>query len=155
MILVVCIQEHRYHHSKVELKYHDTVNGWTFISASAWKISVNAVIGGVRIPLNPHALKSLNSIKKIQPRMLVATFNGDLDTTIIFCYSPINANDETEITTFNSELSPLVHFISNYNVLIIGGDMKAQIGKDENNKILLTQVVKHKWGTSNWIFTWK
>ena len=38
---IVCIQEHRYHHSEVEIKYHDSGNGRTFISASARKNSVS------------------------------------------------------------------------------------------------------------------
>ena len=29
---IVCVQEHIYHHGKVELKYHDTGNGWIFIN---------------------------------------------------------------------------------------------------------------------------
>ena len=36
---IVGIQEHRYYHSKVEIKHHDTVNGWMFISVSARKNS--------------------------------------------------------------------------------------------------------------------
>ena len=51
---IVCVQEHRYHHSEVEIKYHDTANGWMFVSASAWKNSVNAVIGDVGMLLSPH-----------------------------------------------------------------------------------------------------
>ena len=47
---IVCIQEHRYPHSELEIKYHDTGNGWKFISASAWKNSVNADVGGIGIP---------------------------------------------------------------------------------------------------------
>ena len=39
------MQEHRYHHSEIEIMYHNTVNGRTFISASAWKNLVNAVMG--------------------------------------------------------------------------------------------------------------
>ena len=38
----VYIQEHRYSHSEIEIKYLDTGNRWTFIPASAWKISVLA-----------------------------------------------------------------------------------------------------------------
>ena len=30
---IICIQEHRYLHSE-DIKYHDTGNGWTFVSAS-------------------------------------------------------------------------------------------------------------------------
>ena len=41
---IICIQ---YYLHREHLKYHDTGNGWTFVSASAWKISVNVVIGGI------------------------------------------------------------------------------------------------------------
>ena len=69
---IICIQEHRYTHSE-DIKYHDTGNGWTLASTSAWK---NATIG-VGMLIGPQALKSLDSIEKIQPRMMVATFNGN------------------------------------------------------------------------------
>ena len=35
-----------YHHSEVGRKYHDSGSGWTFVSASAWRDSVNAITGG-------------------------------------------------------------------------------------------------------------
>ena len=73
---MICIQEHGYTHSE-DIKYHDSGNGWTLASESAWKNSVNATIGGVGMLIGPRALKSLNSIEKIQPRMMVATFNGN------------------------------------------------------------------------------
>ena len=53
---------------------------------------------------------------------------------ILSCYSPSDASDETEIITFYNELSSLVRSIPKHNVLIIDGDMNAQIGKRENNK---------------------
>ena len=40
-------------------------------------------------------------------------------------------------TTFYYELSPLARHISKPHVLIIGGDMNAQITKDKNNKFCL------------------
>ena len=43
----------------------------------AWKNSINATIVSIRIFLTSHALRSLNCIKKIQPRMMCATFNGN------------------------------------------------------------------------------
>ena len=116
---IVCIQEDRYYHSR-----HDTGSKWTFVSVSARKNSVNAIIGGVRILLSPHTLKSLNSIEKIRLRMMIAIFNGKPLTTII-CYSPTNDNDKTGLITFFNELSSLVHSISKHNVLIISGDMNA------------------------------
>ena len=125
----VCVQKYRYHHSKEEIKYHYTGNGWVFVSASARKNSV--VIGGVGMLLSHCALKSLNSIEKIQPRIIVATFNSSPSTKIISCYSPTNASDETDLIIFYNELSSLVLIIPKHNV--ISRDMKAQIGKDKNN----------------------
>ena len=58
-------------------------------------------------------------------------------TTIISCYNPINASDETNVDTFYNDLSSLVCCIPKHNVLIIGGDMNAQISKNVNNKFSL------------------
>ena len=56
---IICIQEHRCTHCK-DIKYHDSGNGWTLATASAWKNSVNATIGGVGMLVRPWGLKSLN-----------------------------------------------------------------------------------------------
>ena len=87
--------------------------------------------------IGPLALKSLNSIKKIQPRMMVATFNGNPSITIISCYSPTNVSEETDLITFYNKLSSLVRSILKHNVLVIDGDMNAQIGKTVNHKFSL------------------
>ena len=87
--------------------------------------------------IGPRALKTLNSIERIQPRMMVATFNGNPKATIISCYSPTNVSDETELVTFYEELSSLVRSIPKHNLLVIGGDMNAEIGKSRNNKYSL------------------
>ena len=50
--------------------------------------------------LSFHTLKTLNNIKKIQPKILVATSNGNPCTTVISCYSYTNASDETGLITF-------------------------------------------------------
>ena len=84
----------------------------------------------------PRALKSINNIEKIQPRVMVATFNGNPGTTIIY-YSPTNVIDETDHIRFYNEKSSLVRSIPKNNVLIIGGDMNAQIVKNINNKFSL------------------
>ncbi len=52
--------------SELEIKYHDLGKGQTFVSASAWKQTANAIIGGVGMLLSPRALKSFINIKKIQ-----------------------------------------------------------------------------------------
>ena len=81
------------------------------------------------------ALKSLNSIEKIQPRMMVATFNDN--AIIISCYSPTNVSEKTNLIAFYNELSSIVCSIPKHNLLFIGGDMNAQIGKNLNHKFSL------------------
>ena len=65
---------------------------------------------------------------------MAATFNGIPKATIIICYSPTNVSKETELVTFYEELSSLVRSIPKHNLLAIGGDMNAQIGKNRNKK---------------------
>ena len=135
---IICIHEYRYHHSEEDIKYHDTGNGLTFVSSSVRKNSVNAVIGGVSMLIGPRALKPLKSIEKIQPRMMVATFNGNTSTTIIFCYSHTNARYQMDFDAFDNELSSFVRSIPKHNVLIIGRDMNTQIGKNLNTNSAYT-----------------
>ena len=59
---IICVQEHRNLHSE-DIKYHDIGNGWTFLSASAWKNSVNAAIRGVGMNIGPQTQKSITSRK--------------------------------------------------------------------------------------------
>ena len=68
--------------------------------------------GGVGMLLSPYTLKSLNSIEKI-------------------------SSDDSDLITFNNQLYSLVQGIPKLNVLIICGDIDAQISKDENNKFCL------------------
>ena len=68
--------------------------------------------------------------------MMVTTLNGNPSTTII-CHSPINVSEETDLIVFWDELSSLVRSITKHNVLVIGGDMNAQIGKNLNHKFSL------------------
>ena len=92
--------------------------------------------GRVGVLLIPCALKSLNSIEKIQLKMICGSFNGQNCSTIISSNYPTNASDETDIITYN-KTSSLVQHILKHNVVIISGNMNADIGKDRNNKFCL------------------
>ena len=46
----------------------------------------------------------------------------------------ISASDESNLDAFYNKISSLVCSILKHNVLIIGGDINAQIGKNVNNK---------------------
>ena len=126
---IICIQEHRYTHTE-DIKYHDTDNGWTLATVSAWENSVSATVGGLGMLIGPRVLKTLNS-------MMAAAFNGNPRATIISCYSPTNVSEETELDAFYDEQSFLVRNIPKQNVLVIGGDMSAQIGRNGNNRYSL------------------
>ena len=76
--------------------------------------------------------------------MMVATFNGNPRPTIIFWYSPTNVREETELIAFYDELSSLVRSIPKHNVLVIGGDMNAQIWKKENKSCLLNSLNRNR-----------
>ena len=69
--------------------------------------------------------------------MMVAILNGNPSATIISCYSPTNVSEEMDIITVYNELSSLVRSIPKHKVLVIGGDMNAQIGKNVNHKFSL------------------
>ena len=64
------------------------------------------------------------------------TFNGNPCTTIVSCYNPTNANDETDITILLNGIYSLARHFPEYNVVIIGVDMNAQKG-NESNKFCL------------------
>ena len=77
--------------------------------------------------IGPSALKTLDSIERIQPGMMAATFNGNPRATIISCYSPTNVSEETELVAFYDDLSSLVRSSPKHNMLVIGGDMKVSV----------------------------
>ena len=103
---IICIHEHRFVRSK-DITYHDTVHGWTLVSAYSWKNSVNGMIGGVGMRIGAWALKSLNMIKKIQRRLILATFNDNPKATIKSCYSPTNVSEEIDLIASYKSYPPL------------------------------------------------
>ena len=107
---------------------------WMDICLGISMEKLNATIGGIGMLIGPRALKSRNSFEKIQPIVMVATFNGNPNATIFFCYSPTNGSEETDLIAVYNGLSSLVHNILKHNILIIGGDMNAQVGKNVYNK---------------------
>ena len=124
---IMNVQEHRLYHKDSDQKYHELGNGGTSISASALKKECNSTIGREGMLLSPHAFKSPKSIERITSRILVATFHGNPEKTLISFYTPTNIADEQDPVGFYDNLSFLVRSVPKYNVLIIGGDLYAQI----------------------------
>lgn len=78
---------------------------------------------------SPQAYNALISAEMITPRIMIATFNGNPQTTIIFCYSPTNMSDETEVETFYEDLISVTRQVPKHNILIIAGDFNAHLGQ--------------------------
>ena len=85
---------------------------------------------------SPRARKLLNIIEKIQPRMIIATFNGTpAQRSFPATALPTLVTKQTSTPYITSYLPLFVTFLN--NVFIIGGDMNTQIGKNVNNKFSL------------------
>ena len=69
--------------------------------------------------------------------MTVVIFICNPSAIVISCYGPTNVTEETELIAFYDELSSLVRSTPKQNVLVIGGDFNAQIGKNGNKKFNL------------------
>ena len=65
---------------------------------------------------------------------MVATFHGNPNTIIISCYSPTHVSEELEVEQFYMKLASLTRQIPKHNMLVIGGDFNAQLGKINNSK---------------------
>ena len=125
---IICIQEHRYFHEDLPTKEH-TIGSWKLITCSAWKNDANAAVGGIGILLNSKSYKSISNIEMITNRIMVATFNGNPKTTLICCYSPTNVSDEDQVDNFYETLESLTRRIPKHNLLVIGGDFNAHLGR--------------------------
>ena len=67
---------------------------------------------------------------------MIVNFQGNPQTSVISCYSPTNISDEQETEIFYTKLTCLTIQISKHNVLIIGGDLNAHLGKDSGYKYM-------------------
>ena len=127
---VICLQEHRFIHDELVTKEHE-YGDWKLITCSAWKNSMNASTGGIGMLISSHAYNALNSVEKISPRIMIATFNGNPQTTVISCYSPTNVSNEVEVERFYQELSSVTRQVPKHNILILGGDFNAHLGQED------------------------
>ena len=125
---VVCIQEHRIHYLEETVRHQDLGNGWMIITSSAEKAENNTMIRGVGMLVDPQACGSLPSVAVVSLRIMVATFNRNLKTTIIAYYSPTSCSNEIEVVKFYNMLRGAICQLLKHNVILIAGDMNAQIG---------------------------
>ena len=63
----------------------------------------------------------------------------------IYIYSPTHISDEQVTDNFYTELTSLTRNIPKHNILIIGGDLNAYLGKHDGYKYSLHRTTKSKW----------
>ena len=132
-ISIIALQEHRMYHEDVEVQYQNLADGWQLVTSSSTRNTIGASVGGVGFLLNPLASKSLCSVQKISSRIIVANFAGNPATTVICCYSPTNCADNSEVIQFYDDLRQTTKKTPRHNVLVVLGDLNAQIGKGDKN----------------------
>ena len=124
---ITCIQEHRFVHKPADPDIvARNLGSSTLFTASAKRNDQGAAIHGVGIAINSKLLPILLSVKKINERIVVATFKGNPKTVIVSCYSPHNSLPEEMLSDFYDDLCHTVDTIPPHHMLIIGGDMNAK-----------------------------
>ena len=79
--------------------------------------------------MNSAAEKVLCDVSKVSGRIIVATFAGNQETSIIVVYSPTNTRNHTdEVDEFYEQLRNTIDHIPPHNFLIIMGDWNAKLG---------------------------
>ena len=66
---ILAVQEHRFHHPKDELKYHQA-GSFQLVTSSATKNSINSTVAGVGFLLSQKALDNLLDITSISARII-------------------------------------------------------------------------------------
>ena len=86
--------------------------------------------------IGPRVLKSPNGLEKIQPRMMVATFNGNPSATIISCCNlPVLMKKLISLPSIMSYLPLFVASRNTTSSLLVEWIMNAQIGKNHKFSI--------------------
>ena len=81
------------------------------------------------------AEKAFLDWRPINERLLLARFNSKYSKlSVIQCYSPTNDTKEEEKENFYNELQAITSTIPRHNVLIIMGNINANVGADNTGE---------------------
>ena len=123
---IIGLQEHRVAHSDALLQ--ESLNGYTLITSSAWKNQRNAATGGLGFLISTRTLKFCLSICSHSERIMGISLLGNPTTAVLCCYRPHNEQVEEAVTPFYQKLSTAINTFPAHNLLMIGGDLNAQLG---------------------------
>ena len=126
-IKILAIQEHRQIFEDQEVKYEWNDDGtWLKVLISANKDGT----GGIGLFIERSITKSLQSVTKVCDRIIIATLDGNPQTTIVAVYAPTNAASDEDKESFYKQLYDVLTPIPVHNIVIVLGDFNARIGRD-------------------------
>ena len=70
------------------------------LTSSAEKGEKNTILRGNSMVFSPRLYKALRSLQGINPQVKIASFNGNLCTTVMSCNNPKNESNEYEALDF-------------------------------------------------------
>ena len=114
--------------TKVDDLEYTAVRGRTLITASAWRSSNNAAMGGIGLLISAKAEAVLSEVIKWNERILIAHFTGNPAIRVVAHYAPVEGSDSAEEHYMN--LADAINSIPKHNILLVMGDFNAHIGKD-------------------------
>jgi len=125
---LVAIQEHRWNTSKDIDTFWTEEKSWAMIYATAIDGR-----GGIGILMNKSMAERVIDYHKISHRIMKATFNGNPKMTFISAHAPHGSYPHDIRKQFYDSLTDTIQAVPLHDILIIGGDLNAQLGKDLYN----------------------
>ena len=125
---LVAIQEHRWSTTKDIDTYWTEDKRWVMLYSTAIDGK-----GGLGILVNKRLSDKIIDYHKVSHRIIKATFNGNPKMTFISAHAPHGGYPLDTRQSFYNCLTDTIQEVPLHNILIIGGDLNAQLGKDLGN----------------------
>ena len=119
---------HRWNSQEEIAKYRSHGGKWVFIYTSARNGQ-----GGVGILFREHFTRIIRNMEAINERILVVTLEGNPKVSVITAYAPHSLYPVQERKEFFEAIYNVISNIPTHNMIIIGGDLNSQIGKQADN----------------------
>ena len=129
---MMAIQEHRIVHAEPTKTTILGSNAY-LLTTSAWRNAAGASTGGVGIILTKKAHDIVTELHTVSPRIFGVTLDGNPRCTMFSVYSPTECANDDAAEEFHNELRATLASIPAHNLVAVGGDFNAHVGKEDDN----------------------